>query len=555
MKKKNLILGGLISITTLAGAQTWGGSGTQTGNAYRTGNVGIGTTSPAFQLDVSTGAIDGGAKITQTNYGGALLFLNNATSGGRNWGLLSSGAGNAVSAGHFAIYDITNSINRFFINGSSGNIGVGSTSPLHKLHVETSASNDGIGIIQNGSDASALHLYNNGTGGQHWALFSAGAGNTQGAGNFSIFQYGATDRLFINGTTGNVGIGTISTANGRLVIRQNLPYGTSLSQKNTGIYSDAKSTTWTSGYTTGVWGLAGSLGGIIGQDATNVGVRGEAYEGREAYGGHFYAETGTHALTATGVFAKSISQSGNGYAGHFDGNVIASNYYTISDRKLKDNITPLTSTLDKIALLRPSTYNFRREEFKGMSLPSGKQIGLIAQELEEVFPELIAEVKASIHKNDKGDVIADIKEHKSVNYIGLIPVLIAGIQEQQTLIEAQQKQLDEQKELINNLAQKSSATTGVNDLSVEAGFQMSQNEPNPFTHETVVKYTLPQTISNAFIAVYDLTGKQITTFPITEKGSSSLTITSEKLAAGIYIYSIVADGKVLDSKRMIVAEK
>jgi hypothetical protein len=70
-----------------------------------------------------------------------------------------------------------------------------------------------------------------------------------------------------------------------------------------------------------------------------------------------------------------------------------------------------------------------------------------------------------------------------------------------------------------------------------------------------VKYTLPQSISDAFMAVYDLTGKQITTFPIRDKGTSSLTITSENLAAGIYIYSIVADGKVVDSKRMIVAEK
>ena len=57
------------------------------------------------------------------------------------------------------------------------------------------------------------------------------------------------------------------------------------------------------------------------------------------------------------------------------------------------------------------------------------------------------------------------------------------------------------------------------------------------------------------MAVYDLTGKQIVTFPINDKGASSITITSEKLAAGIYIYSIVADGKIMDSKRMVVAEK
>lgn len=136
-----------------------------------------------------------------------------------------------------------------------------------------------------------------------------------------------------------------------------------------------------------------------------------------------------------------------------------------------------------------------------------------------------------------------------LNYNGFIALLAKGIQEQQAIIEAQQSQ-------INELTEKISSVTGINTINtVETGFQMSQNEPNPFTHETVVKYTIPQSISNAFMAVYDLTGKQIATFPIDQKGSSSITITSEKLAAGIYIYSIVADGKVIDSKRMIVAEK
>jgi hypothetical protein len=62
-------------------------------------------------------------------------------------------------------------------------------------------------------------------------------------------------------------------------------------------------------------------------------------------------------------------------------------------------------------------------------------------------------------------------------------------------------------------------------------------------------------VSNSFIGVYYLTGKQIATFPINGNGSSAIKITSENLAAGIYIYSIVADGKIVDSKRMIVAQK
>jgi len=84
---------------------------------------------------------------------------------------------------------------------------------------------------------------------------------------------------------------------------------------------------------------------------------------------------------------------------------------------------------------------------------------------------------------------------------------------------------------------------------------MDQNIPNPFSGETVVKYTLTPQTKTATLNVYDLSGKQITFFPLTQKGSSSITITSENLAAGIYIYSIVADGKIMDSKRMVVAEK
>jgi trimeric autotransporter adhesin len=70
-----------------------------------------------------------------------------------------------------------------------------------------------------------------------------------------------------------------------------------------------------------------------------------------------------------------------------------------------------------------------------------------------------------------------------------------------------------------------------------------------------VKYVIPQSVGSAWMTVYDLTGKQITKFAITEKGNASLTVTAEKLQPGIYIYSIVADGKVIDSKRMIVADK
>jgi hypothetical protein len=252
----------------------------------------------------------------------------------------------------------------------------------------------------------------------------------------------------------------------------------------------------------------------------------------------------------------------NSFAGYFDGNVtvngagvITNGPWSPSDNRIKKNVQDLKSALDIVQKIKTKTYYYDRSNFKALNIEEDRlQYGVIAQELEKILPELVRETSILTSPvNDKNEK-PEVTVLKSVNYLELVPILIAATQEQQVII----NKLVEQVEALRNDATQgrkleNSGITPQN-LPIE-GFQMSQNEPNPFTHETIVKYTLPTTVSNAFMAVYDLTGKQITTFPIHEMGTASLTLTSEKLAAGIYIYSIVADGKVIDSKRMIVADK
>ena len=112
-------------------------------------------------------------------------------------------------------------------------------------------------------------------------------------------------------------------------------------------------------------------------------------------------------------------------------------YNIISDRKFKTGITQLESStsLDHLMKLKPSAYEFKTADYPKMGLPKGKQMGLIADEVKQVFPELVKEaVHPAEYSQDKKEVLRPEEKFEGVNYIGFIPVLIASIQEQQKTI-------------------------------------------------------------------------------------------------------------------------
>jgi hypothetical protein len=124
------------------------------------------------------------------------------------------------------------------------------------------------------------------------------------------------------------------------------------------------------------------------------------------------------------------------------GNILASGTITPSDIRYKKNIQPIQSPIEKLAQLNGVTYKYRKEEFPQMGFTDKEQIGLIAQEVEKVFPQL---------------VVTDNKGYKAVDYVKLVPVLLEGIKVQQSeLIQQQsvnrslQDQIDELKKLISH---------------------------------------------------------------------------------------------------------
>jgi hypothetical protein len=84
-----------------------------------------------------------------------------------------------------------------------------------------------------------------------------------------------------------------------------------------------------------------------------------------------------------------------------------------------------------------------------------------------------------------------------------------------------------------------------------SGITLKQNAPNPFSNQTMISYFIPETVKKAQLLVYDPLGNVVKKIDIQTKGGGSITIDASNLRKGIYKYSIIADGKVIDTKTMI----
>ncbi len=525
--KKRLVVGSLLACSILGHAQ-WTTSGTNIYNS-NTGNVGIGITTPAQKLDVRGGAIQvvNTASLAYSyigrdaNPGNDSYFYHRMTANYHILGGSKNGTGTMRKLG-FAIggSDFESDVKMTIV--PNGNVGIGNSSPNNKLSV---------------SDNAALMTNNQ--------QFSDGT--------FLEPSYSASYHELLNTTKEgwHVALQGYDLNN---AVSQNVP-GNGLSVVHgIGVFGKAQRTTTPTGFSfcIGVYGKA--LGALINIGGVFNGDLQATIGGKQQNATN---ENGSVRNESYGLWASSSS----GVAGYLNGSAYSTGNYQNADAQLKEGIKPIKGAMDKLSLLKPTYFAYKTDEHKSMNLPAGQQMGLTAQDVEKEFPELVKDIKDISGYLETGNT--DIKSYKAVNYTNLIPLLIAGIQEQQSQLEKQNKTNEElrtlvatQQQQINDMQAKSSAVTGISNITGQTdGFSMDQNVPNPFSNETLIRYNLPQSISNAYMAVYDLSGKQITTFQLTQKGTSSVKISSDKLSAGIYIYSIIADGKVMDSKRMVVEGK
>lgn len=226
--------------------------------------------------------------------------------------------------------------------------------------------------------------------------------------------------------------------------------------------------------------------------------------------------------------------------------VYADAFNTSSDLRLKTDVCPLgdrwsllsgVNTISYRLLPRPVRGNMNSEESDSIEQPepaipdSRTRYGFAAQEVREIFPDLVTE---------------DEDGFLSIDYLGFIPLLVDAYSN----LAARNEELENKLEALMNPARKTAGVDGVLGESVT----LSQNRPNPFTESTVIDITLSSDITTAMLCVYDMQGKQVMQLPVEGRGNTSVVIDGAKLSAGMYLYSLIADGQEVATKRMILKE-
>ncbi|WP_394660373.1 tail fiber domain-containing protein [uncultured Chryseobacterium sp.] len=142
----------------------------------------------------------------------------------------------------------------------------------------------------------------------------------------------------------------------------------------------------------------------------------------QTYGGGWYMQDNdwVRVTNNKGIYTAGV--------GRFDTRVETARVQGTSDRRFKKDITPIYNATEKLNQLNGYTYTWRdRKEFPGQALGEGKDMGVIAQEVEKVFPD-------AVMTNKDG--------YKSVNYNALIPVLIEALKESNRKIQALEDRLN-----------------------------------------------------------------------------------------------------------------
>ena len=378
-------------------------------------------------------------------------------------------------------------------------------------------------------------------------------------------------------SNGNVSIGTSSTPISKFTVNhpgidyfENYFYGPNVCVGITCTGRTSSSPYWGTGLRvfSGVVSNNGDVGIESSVNSTTalssghaIGVIGEAGNAAQGYnvgiaGGLLGSNNGTGVLGSSDLNVKTICIPGK-YAGYFEGNVTTNgtstslSFISPSDMRLSENVISLNNrtnqgeTLEKVLGMNVLQYNYKlrkpqlTEDASPISEATQKRLqkeaeqkhyGLSAQELQQIYPELVVEGQDG---------------YLGINYVELVPILIQSIQELK-------QELDEVKGTGNKAVRKAACATSINGVT-SSGNVLFQNTPNPFKENTTIRFHLADDAQNAAICIFDMTGKMLKKLSVSQ-GMESVSIAGYELGEGMFLYTLMVNGQEIDTKRMIITK-
>jgi len=367
----------------------------------------------------------------------------------------------------------------------------------------------------------------------HYSGFEAGVNST---GNYNTFvgpNTGSSDisgsGITLLGNNANVGIGHTSLTDAAAI-----GYNATVSQNYEMVFGDG--------------GTDGNMKWGFGEDVT---------------------ETGAVIQVKTGTSTDIYAVAGGGL------------WMTGCDRNLKENFKEIdeNSILQKVINLPITQWNYKKDQSRTFIGPMAQdfyaafQLGNDSTHIAEIEPGNIALV--AVKALGKQNLSLQQQNANLVTQVQSLASQNEGLQQTVTYLQSQNSQLQNsvsdlqdkynmllseieniktmQAQCCGSIGLNSTGNTNINNAGNDNDQpSLAQNVPNPFNQNTVISYYLPANMPNAVITIRSTTGTTLQSYNISSAGHGQITVSQGALAPATYEYDMMVNGKLIDTKKMII---